>query len=94
MGAVPLWSVKDVLCPTVARTLAPRVASRGKTSLELLEGSLGGEEVVGGIATWGYAYDQPKRINPPRSFALPPQSSCQTLSPRRMGGAGQSALRP
>ena len=50
MEAVPLWSVKDVLCSTVARTSAPRVVSRGKTSLELLEGSLRAAEVVGGIA--------------------------------------------
>ena len=51
MGALPLWSIKDVLCSTVARTSTPRVASWGKTSLELFEGSLGGAEVAGGIAT-------------------------------------------
>ena len=43
MGDVLIWSVKDVLCLTVTRTLASRVASRGRTSQELLEGSLGGE---------------------------------------------------
>ena len=50
MGVVPLWSIKDVLCLTVVRTLAPRVASWGKTSPELLEGSLGGAELAGWIA--------------------------------------------
>ena len=63
VGVVPLWSVKDVLCPTVAKTSAPRVASQGKTSPELLEGSLRAAEVVEGIAMWGYACGQPKRIN-------------------------------
>ena len=43
MGEVPLWSVKDVLCPTVARTSAARVASRGRTSQKLLKISLARE---------------------------------------------------
>ena len=85
MGVMPLWSVKDVLCSTIARTSALRVASRCKTSPELLEGSPGKAEVSGRIATWGYACGQPRRINPPGSFALPPQSSSQMLMPLRMG---------
>ena len=52
MVAMSLWSVKDVLCQTVARTLAPRVVSWSKTSPEFLEGSLGGAEFVKRIATW------------------------------------------
>ena len=38
--------------------------------------------------------NKPMRINAPKSFALPPQSSSQMLPPQRMGGAGRSALRP
>ena len=49
MGAMPLWFVKDVLCLAVVRISVPRVASWGKTSLELLEGSLGGVEACAGI---------------------------------------------
>ena len=30
MGVMPLWSTQDVQCPTVSRTIAPRVASRAK----------------------------------------------------------------
>ena len=48
MVVVPLWSVKDVSYSTVARTPAPRVASRGRTSQEL-ERSLGGERVCAGV---------------------------------------------
>ena len=94
MGTVPLSFVKDVLCPTVARTSTPRVANQGKISPELLEGSLGGAKVAGGIATWVYACDQPKRIHPPGSFTLPPQSFSQMLLLIRMGGVRRSALRP
>ena len=90
----PLWFIKDVLCTTVIRTLAPRVLSQGRISLQLLEGSLRGAKIVGGITIWGYACDQPRRINPLRSFTLPPQSSSQMLPPQRMGGAGQSSLCP
>ena len=49
MGAIPLWSVKDVLCLTIARTSTLRMASRGRSSQELLEGSLGREGVCAGV---------------------------------------------
>ena len=48
VGVVPLWSIKplwlikDTLCLTIARTSAPRVASQGRTSQELLEGACAG----------------------------------------------------
>ena len=53
-----------------------------------MEGSLGEAKVVGGITTWGYGCDQPRRINPPGLFALPLQSSSQMLPPQRMGAWG------
>ena len=49
MGIVPLWSVKDVLCSIFTRTSAPRVSSWGRTSQELLEGSLGGRTLLEGL---------------------------------------------
>ena len=88
MGVVALWLVKVVLCPTVARTSAPRVASRGKTSLELLEGSLGRAEVVKWITTWVYACDQPRRINPPGSFSLLHKALLKCLCLKGWGAQG------
>ena len=70
MGAMPLWSVKDVLCPTVARTSAPRVASRAKTYSELLKRTLGGEKVTRGIAMWSNVCDQPDILSLLRLLTL------------------------
>ena len=49
MGAVPFWSVKDVLCLNFARTSDLRVVSRDKTSSKMLEGWLGGEKACAGV---------------------------------------------
>ena len=70
------------------------VASQGKTSLELSEGSLGEAEVVGEIVIWGDAWDQPRRNSLPGLSAPPPQSSSQMFSLQRVKGARLSALRP
>ena len=56
------------LVPIQASTL--EVVGRGIAVLRSLEGSLGGAEVIRGIATWSYACDKPERLNLLRFLAL------------------------
>ena len=77
MGTTFIWSTVGhycpAMCPIPVQASTPEVVDRGIAVLRLLEGSLGGVEVVGGITMWGYVCGQPGRLNLLGLLALSPQ---------------------
>ena len=74
MGTTFIWSsvghYYTMMCPVPIQAFTPEVVGRGIAVLRLLEGSLGGTEVIGGIATWSYVCGQPGRLSLFRLIAL------------------------
>ena len=77
MGTMSIWSTVGhyytTMYPVPVQTSTLEVVDRGIAVLRLLEGSLGGAEVVGGITMWGYVCGQPGKLNLLELLALSPQ---------------------
>ena len=74
MRTMSIWSIvghyHTTMCPVPIQGSTLEVVGCGIVDLRLLERLLGEVEVVGRIATWSYACDQPRRLNFLRSLAL------------------------
>ena len=66
MGTMSIWSIVGhyytMTCLVPIRASTPEVVGQGIIVLRLLEGLLGGAEVVGGIAMWNNACSHPGRL--------------------------------
>ena len=76
MGTMSIWPTVghyyNAMCLVPIRAYTLEVVDQDIADLRLLEGSLGGAKIIGGITTWGYVCGQPRRLNLIRLLALSP----------------------